>query len=141
MLFLIGKKHWCFKFITLLCSDQSWYYISWALCMIQMPPFSQTILQNHKCISGLHLMRMHDTKCKHKAGFHVNVSLAPKSVLKVAIHDSMHSILELMFILRTRFHNIHVLAKHKVIQWYCPKPRASQVCSFEGQFCQSFNTW
>lgn len=40
-------------------------------------------------------MRMLDTKCKHKPGFHVNESLVPKSIVGAAIHHSMHSVLKL----------------------------------------------
>lgn len=40
-------------------------------------------------------MRMPDTKCKHKPGFHVNVSLVPKSIVGAVIHHSTHSILKL----------------------------------------------
>lgn len=49
-------------------------------------------------------MKMNDTKCKHKAGFLVNVSLAPKSVVRVVIHHSMCSNLELTLVIRTRIH-------------------------------------
>jgi len=79
-------------------------------------------------------------KCKCKAGFHVNVHLDPKSIVRVVICHSMHSDPELTLIIRTKLHSMYIIPKYKDVQQYCPKPRASQVSSFEGQFCQSFNT-
>lgn len=100
--------------------------------------FSEAYMYSWLVPEDMKEMRMNDTKCKRKSGFRVNVSLAPKSVVRVVTHHSMCSNLELTLLIRTRIHIWYLKAQRHSTA--LRKPAGRQVCSFEGQFCQSFNT-